>query len=234
MNKNYKRSLLLFLLLILILVFFTLDLGRFLTLEYLKNSKEYFNNFYSTNPSLVIFLFFITYIIITALSLPGAAIMTLAAGAVFGLLVGVLIVSFASSIGATLAAFFSRYLFRDSIEKKFKDKLKIINHGIETQGHFYLFTLRLIPLFPFFVINLVMGLTKMKLKTFYLVSQIGMLLGTIVYVNAGKELGKIDLISGILSPSLILSFVILGLFPIGIKKVISCFKDNYLNKNQQK
>jgi uncharacterized membrane protein YdjX (TVP38/TMEM64 family) len=230
MNKNYKRSLLLLLILFLILFFFTLELDRFLTLEYLKNSKDYFNNFYSTNPILVIFLFFISYIIVTGLSLPGAAILTLAAGAIFGLLIGVIIVSFASSIGATLAAFFSRYLFRDSIEKKFKDKLKIINHGIETQGHFYLFTLRLIPLFPFFVINLVMGLTKMKLKTFYLVSQIGMLLGTIVYVNAGKELGKIDSISGILSPSLILSFIILGLFPIIIKKVIFWFKHNYLNK----
>ncbi|MDP2157726.1 MAG: TVP38/TMEM64 family protein, partial [Nitrospirota bacterium] len=141
-------------------------------------------------------------------------------GALFGLLTGTVIISFASSIGATLACFVSRYLLRDWVQKKFGDRLSVIDRGITEDGAFYLFTLRLIPVFPFFVINLLMGLTKMPLKTFYWVSQLGMLAGTVVYVNAGKELGKIDSLKGILSPGLIISFVLLGLFPIVTKKLM--------------
>jgi uncharacterized membrane protein YdjX (TVP38/TMEM64 family) len=164
------------------------------------------------------------YIVVTGLSLPGAAVMTLAGGALFGLWTGTLIVSFASSIGATLACFVSRFVLRDWVQGKFGDKLSVINEGISKEGAFYLFTLRLIPVFPFFMINLVMGLTKMPLRTFYWVSQLGMLAGTIVYVNAGKELGKIDSLKGILSPGLIASFVLLGIFPIAAKKLISLYK----------
>jgi uncharacterized membrane protein YdjX (TVP38/TMEM64 family) len=164
------------------------------------------------------------YILVTSLSLPGAAIMTLAAGALFGLVVGTIVVSFASTIGATLACFVSRFILRDWIQSKFGDKLRTINEGVEKEGSFYLFTLRLIPIFPFWLINLVMGLTKMPLKTFYWVSQLGMFAGTIVYVNAGKELGKIESLSGILSPMLILSFVLLGLFPLIAKKSIAFYK----------
>ena len=160
----------------------------------------------------------------TALSLPGAAVLTLAGGALFGLWVGIIVVSFASTIGATLACFVSRFILRDWVQNKFGDKLRTINRGIENEGAFYLFTMRLIPAFPFFVINLVMGLTKMPLFTFYWVSQIGMLAGTIVYINAGKELAKIDSLSGILSPGLIISFVILGLFPIMVKKVMGWYR----------
>ena len=164
------------------------------------------------------------YIVVTALSLPGAAVMTLAGGALFGFVVGTIVVSFASTIGATLACFVSRFLLREWVQKKFGDKLKSINKGIQDEGAFYLFTMRLIPVFPFFVINLVMGLTKMSLLTFYWVSQVGMLPGTMVYINAGKELAKIESLSGILSPSLLISFTILGIFPITVKKLMSWYR----------
>jgi uncharacterized membrane protein YdjX (TVP38/TMEM64 family) len=164
------------------------------------------------------------YILVTSLSLSGAAVMTLAGGALFGLVTGTLIVSFASTIGATLACFVARFVLRDWVQGRFGNKLKTINEGIEKEGSFYLFTLRLIPIFPFWLINLAMGLTKMRLLRFYWVSQVGMLPGTIVYVNAGKELAKIESIKGILSPSLIISFVILGLFPLITKKAIRLYK----------
>jgi uncharacterized membrane protein YdjX (TVP38/TMEM64 family) len=164
------------------------------------------------------------YIVITTLSLPGATVMTLAGGALFGFFITLAAVSFASTIGATLACFISRYLLRDWVEEKFGDKLAVINEGLEKEGIFYLFMLRLIPLFPFFIINLVMGLTRINLSTFYWVSQVGMLAGTAVYVNAGKELGKIDSLSGILSPGLIISFVILGVFPLAVKKIVNILR----------
>ena len=150
--------------------------------------------------------------------------MTLAGGAMFGFWLGLVVVSFASTIGATLACFVARFLLRDWVQNSFGDKLSAINTGIEKEGAFYLFSLRLVPIFPFFVINLAMGLTPMKLFTFYWVSQIGMLPGTMVYVNAGKELGQIESLSGILSPGLIISFVILGIFPITVKKLLAIYK----------
>ena len=156
----------------------------------------------------------------TALSLPGAAVMTLAGGAIFGLVVGTLVVSFASSLGATLAFLVSRYVLRDGVNAKFGARLAEINRGVEKDGAFYLFTLRLVPLIPFFVINLVMGLTRMKAGVFYLTSQLGMFAGTVVYVNAGTQLAKIDSLKGILSPGLIGSFVLLGIFPLVAKKVV--------------
>jgi uncharacterized membrane protein YdjX (TVP38/TMEM64 family) len=164
------------------------------------------------------------YILSAALSLPGAAVLTIAAGAFFGLLTGVVIVSFASTIGATLACIVSRFLLRDWVQEKFGDRITKVNEGIEKEGAFYLFTLRLIPIFPFWLINLAMGVTKMRLITYFWVSQIGMLAGTIVYVNAGKELAKIDSLKGILSPGLIVSFVLLGIFPIAVKKMIAFYK----------
>ncbi|MGB5984020.1 MAG: TVP38/TMEM64 family protein, partial [Desulfobacterales bacterium] len=155
---------------------------------------------------------------------PGAVVMTLAGGALFGLVLGTVLISFASTLGATLACFFARFLLRDWVQRKFGDKLKAINGGIAREGAFYLFTLRLIPVFPFFVINLAMGLTPMSLGTFYWVSQLGMLPGTLVYVNAGKELAKIDNLSGILSPSLLISFAILGVFPLTMKKALNWYR----------
>jgi uncharacterized membrane protein YdjX (TVP38/TMEM64 family) len=172
----------------------------------------------------VIASYMLIYILVTALSLPGAVFMTLAGGALFGLLAGTVIISFASTIGATLACFVSRFILKDWIQGKFGERLRPINEGIEKEGAFYLFTMRLIPAIPFWLINLAMGLTEMPLRTFFWVSQIGMFGGTIVYVNAGKELGKIDSLSGILSPTLIFSFILLGVFPLAAKKILEIYK----------
>jgi len=200
------------------------DLGRYLTLEYIKASQATFQVLYLEHRWLVITTYFAIYIAVTALSLPGAAVLTLAGGGLFGLVVGTVVVSFASTIGATLACLVSRFILREWVQSKFGDKLATINGGIEKEGPFYLFSLRLVPIFPFFVINLLMGLTRMRLFTYYWVSQIGMLAGTIVFVNAGKELAKIDSLSGIMSPGVIGSFVVLGLFPITVKKLLSFYK----------
>ena len=205
----------------IIALFFYFDLGQYLTLEFVKAQQQQIDAFYAENSALAIAGFFIIYVVVTAASLPGAAILTLAAGAIFGLITGLIIVSFASSIGASLAFLVSRYLFQESIQKKFGNSLKSVNDGIAKDGAFYLFALRLVPAFPFFVINLVMGLTPIKLKTFYWVSQVGMLAGTIVYVNAGTQLAQIDSPAGILSPGLILSFVLLALLPFIGKKIVA-------------
>ncbi len=218
----------------LIVVFFAFDLDQQLTLSGLKNSLDAFTELRDRNPVLIGGIFFLVYVIVTAASLPGAAIMTLAAGALFGLLWGTLLVSFASSLGATLAFLVSRYLLRDTVEARFNERLKTINAGIAREGAFYLFTLRLIPVFPFFLINLVMGLTGMKVLTFYVVSQIGMLAGTIVYVNAGTQLAQLDSLSGILSPALILSFALLGIFPLLAKRLLGVIKARQVYKGWQK
>ncbi len=207
-----------------IVAFFAFDLGRFFTLDYFKSQQATISAYYEAHRVKTAAIFFLVYIAVTGLSLPGAAIMTLVAGAIFGLLWGTVIVSFASSIGATLAFLASRFLFRDAIQKKFGDKLAAFNRGFEKEGAFYLFALRLVPAFPFFVINLVMGLTPIKTRTFYWVSQLGMLLGTVVYVNAGTQLARIDSLKGILSPGLLLSFVLLGIFPLIAKKIVDTVK----------
>jgi uncharacterized membrane protein YdjX (TVP38/TMEM64 family) len=199
-------------------------LGRYFTLEYFKGQQHALQNYYAAKPALTISIFMGIYIAVTALSLPGAAIMTLAAGALFGTLTGLIMVSFASSIGATLAFLVARFLLRDYVQNKFGDKLNAINKGVENEGSFYLFTLRLVPVFPFFVINLAMGLTPIKTLAFYLVSQVGMLPGTFVYVNAGTQIGKLESLKGILSPELIFSFALLGIFPLVAKKIISVIK----------
>ena len=218
----------------LIAAFFIFDLGRFFDLQYLKSEQAALNSLYENKPLLVILSFFFIYIAVTALSLPGAAILTLAAGAQFGLWLGVIIVSFASTIGATLAFLVSRFLLRDTIEAKFGDKLKTFNDNIEKDGAFYLFTVRLVPVFPFFLVNLVMGLTRLKTAVFYLVSQIGMLAGTIVFVNAGTQLAKIDSLAGILSPGLIFSFALLGIFPLVAKKIVEVIKANKIYAGHEK
>jgi uncharacterized membrane protein YdjX (TVP38/TMEM64 family) len=225
MNKKTINKIIIITVLIgLIVAFKVFNLEDYLTLGYIKASQQRFELLYNEHQFLVIAGYMLMYILVTSLSLPGAAVMTLAGGALFGLLTGTIVVSFASTIGATFACFVSRFILRDWVQGKFGDKLKTVNVGIEKEGAFYLFTLRLIPVFPFWLINLVMGLTKMPLKNFYLVSQIGMLPGTMVYVNAGKELAKIESLSGILSPGLILSFVLLGIFPIITKKLLSLYK----------
>jgi pyruvate/2-oxoglutarate dehydrogenase complex dihydrolipoamide dehydrogenase (E3) component/uncharacterized membrane protein YdjX (TVP38/TMEM64 family) len=221
---NKGKWLVLALIATLVTVFFVFDLKSVFDLAYLKSRQAQIDEWYGSHPLAVAGAFFAVYIAVTGLSLPGAAIMTLAAGAIFGLLWGAIIVSFASSIGATLAFLAARFLLRDSIQAKFGDKLKAINAGIEKDGAFYLFTLRLVPAFPFFVINLVMGLTPIKTRTFYWVSQIGMLAGTLVYVNAGTQLAQIESPAGILSPGLVVSFTVLGLFPLIAKKIIDMLK----------
>lgn len=219
-----KKLPLIFFLVLSIAAFFVFDLGQYFSLEFIKQNQASFEQYYSENPVQTVAIYFIIYVLVTALSLPGAAIMTLAGGALFGLSTGVLVISFASTIGATLAFLFSRFLLRDWIQQRFSRQLDSINKGIEKEGAFYLFTLRLVPVFPFFVINLGMGLTPIKTWTFYWVSQLGMFAGTIVYVNAGTQLGKLEGLSGILSPALLLSFTLLGLLPLIGKKVIDLLK----------
>lgn len=234
MNKKHiKKFAIVVVLISLIAVFTIFNLGDYFSLSYLKESKKSFEIMYAEHRLSVIFGYMVIYIVVTSLSLPGGVVMGLAAGALFGLLTGTIAVSFASTIGATLACLVSRFILRDWLQGKFGDKLKTVNEGIAKEGTFYLFTLRLIPFFPFWLINLVMGLTKMPLRTFYWVSQIGMLPGTIVFVNAGKEIAKIDSLSDIFSPGLILSFAILGLFPITAKKLLSLYKSHKKDKNAQ-
>ena len=228
-----SRFILLLVLISCIAAFFYFDLQQFLTLDTLKNKQAEIINYKTAHPAFSILLYGLIYIAVTGLSLPGAAVLTLAGGAVFGLLWGTVIVSFASSIGATLAFLAARFLFRDSVENRFGDRLATINQGMEKDGAFYLFTLRLIPVFPFFIINLVMGLTAIKTRTFYWVSQLGMLAGTLVYVNAGTQLGKIDSLSDILSPTLLVSFALLGLFPLLAKALVNRIKSHKVYKNWQ-
>ena len=215
-------------------MFFHFNLHQLLTLDGLKGSMDQFNQYKAQSPLLVIGGFFLLYVVVTALSLPGAAILTLAAGALFGLVEGLLVASFASTIGATLAFLVSRYLLRDTIKKRFPERLTAIDKGVDKEGAFYLFTLRLVPVFPFFLINLLMGLTAIKSWTFYWVSQIGMLAGTFVFVNAGTQLAQIERLSGILSLDLILSFALLGVFPLIAKAILNVFKKRRVYKNYTK
>ncbi|MGB5234569.1 MAG: FAD-dependent oxidoreductase [Candidatus Macondimonas sp.] len=196
-----------------IVAFFVLDLGRYLSLDFLHAQHGVLQAWRNEQPLIAAASFFTIYVLATALSVPGAVVLTLAAGAIFGLWWGLIIVSFASTLGATGAFLAARYLLRDAIEARYGDRLKALNAGIERDGAFYLFTLRLVPLFPFFLINLLMGLTAMPARRFFWVSQLGMLAGTLVYVNAGTQLAQLHSLADILSPGLIGAFVLLGLFP---------------------
>ena len=229
-----KRIFLILLILILAASFFYFDLNQLLTLDGLKGSMAQFNDYKAQSPLLVIGGFFLLYVVVTALSLPGAAILTLAAGALFGLWQGLLVASFASSIGATLAFLASRYLLRDTIKQRFPERLAAIDAGVEKEGGFYLFTLRLVPIFPFFLINLLMGVTAIRAWTYYWVSQVGMLAGTFVFVNAGTQLAQIDSLSGILSFNLIVSFALLGFFPLIAKGILNMLKKRRVYKSYNK
>ncbi len=221
---NLKKIALFLVILFLIFSFFHFELFQYFSLEFVKEHKLSFQNHYDKHPFKTLFLYLVIYILITALNLPAATLLTLLGGALFGFVVGVVLVSLGSTIGATLAFLSSRFLLKDWVESKFKTQIETINKNIKKEGAFYLFTLRVIPLVPFFVINLVMGLTSMKMLTFFFVSQIGMLLGTLVYVNAGTQLGQIESLNDILSFKLFLSFVLLGIFPFLIKKAINFYK----------
>jgi pyruvate/2-oxoglutarate dehydrogenase complex dihydrolipoamide dehydrogenase (E3) component/uncharacterized membrane protein YdjX (TVP38/TMEM64 family) len=221
---NQGRILLLLLIVLTIAAFFVFDLGAYLTLANLKARQAGLADYVEANPIAAMAGFFGLYVAVTALSLPGAAILTLAAGAIFGLWQGTLIASFASTIGASLAFLSSRYLLRDWVKARFGGRIDSIDRGIAKDGAFYLLTLRLIPAFPFFLINLAMGLTAMRLLTFALVSQIGMLPGTIVYVNAGTQLAAIESTGDVASPALIGSLVLLGLFPLLAKAAVGWWR----------
>ena len=228
-SGNIKKVVIVLVIIGLIAAFKIFGLADYFSLTFLKESQQNFQTMYINNQVPVLAAFLAIYVLVTSLSLPGAAIMTIAAGALFGLLVGTIIVSFASTIGATIACFFARFLLRDWVQTKFGNKLKVVNEGIEKEGAFYLFTARLIPYIPFVLINLAMGLTKIPLRTYFWVSQIGMLPATIVYVNAGKEVAKISSVKDIASPTLIISFILLGVFPIIIKKLLELYKKKGLS-----
>jgi len=217
MNKG--KLVVLLVIVAMVVAFFALDLKHYVTIDYFQAQRAAIEGYRDAHPLETAAIFFAVYVAVTGLSLPGAAILTLVAGAVFGLLWGVVIVSFASTMGATLAFFASRYLLRDWVQGKFGDKLKAINAGIEREGSFYLFAMRLVPAFPFFAINLLMGLTPIKARTFCGVSQLGMLAGTIVYVYAGTQLGQFRISAG-----LVVAFILLGIFPLVAKKVLDAFK----------
>src|SRR5882724_10502621 len=219
-----SRLLLLVIVAAAIAAFFYFDLGRFFSLDYFKSQQAAFAAYYAEHRWQTIAVYFVIYVLAAALSIPGATVLTVAAGALFGLFVGTVVVSFSSAIGATLAVLVARFVLGETVQARFGDKLKAINEGVDKDGAFYLFALRLVPLFPFFVINLVMGLTRIRTWTFYWVSQLGMLAGTLVYVNVGTQLAQIDSLKGILSPTLLVSFVLLGLFPLIAKKVVDAIK----------
>lgn len=209
---------------IVVFLFIYFDVHKMLTFEALKTSKDKFQSIYDKNPLLTIGAYLLLYVTTTALSLPGATVLTLAGGALFGFVTGLVLVSFASTVGATLAFLGCRFLLKDWVREKFGDKLKTVYDGVEKEGGFYLLTLRLVPIFPFFMINLAMGLTPISTLKFFIISQLGMLPGTIVYVNAGTQLGQLESLSGIISPALLGSFALLGVFPIAAKKILERIK----------
>jgi len=219
-----KKLLLVAIIIGVVIGYFAFDMDQLLTLETIKSSQAEFEHLKSASPVLLSLAFFSLYIVVTALSLPGAVLLTLVGGAVFGLVWGLFLVSFASTIGATCAFLVSRYLFKESVQNRFGDRLTAINEGFKREGAFYLFTLRLVPIFPFFLINILMGLTPVRTFTFYWISQVGMFAGTVVYINAGTQLAQIDSLAGILSPGLLFSFALLGIFPLLAKKITEFIK----------
>lgn len=221
-----KRILVLAIIAVIIGSYFAFDLGQYLTLQSVQSRLSDLEAFRDENFLLSAAIYFTVYVAVAALSIPAAVIITLIGGAVFGVLWGTLLVSFASSIGATLAFLVSRLLLRDWVQQKFGKYLEPINRGIEKDGVFYLFSLRMVPLFPFYIINLLMGLTTIRVWSFYWVSQVGMLLGTAVYVNAGSELAQITSLSGLVSAPVLLSFSLLGLFPLLARLIVNAIQAN--------
>jgi uncharacterized membrane protein YdjX (TVP38/TMEM64 family) len=224
MGKHKGKIALLALLAALFAAFWALGLNRYLTLSFLKSSSGAAHALYAARPALAVACYFALYVVCAALSLPGAVVLTIAGGMLFGLVAGTLVTSFASALGATIACFLSRYLLRSWVEQRLGLRVGRINEGVDKEGALYLFTLRLIPIFPFWMINLAMGLTTMPLRRFYWVSQLGMLPGSVVYVNAGRELARVTSLKGILSPGLVASFVLIGVLPLAAKKSLAFYR----------
>ena len=223
---NKKKVVLFTLFITFVTSFFLFDFYQYLNLAYVKSQQQIINDYYSLNPVKTGLIFFISYVLITGISLPGAGIMTLAGGAIFGFIWGTLLVSFGSVFGATIAFLITRYLFHDYVQENFGKYLKPINNGIKKEGDLYLFTIRIVPIFPFFIVNILMALTPIKTLNFSLVSQIAMLIPTMVFVNAGTQLAHIASPRDVLSPELIVSFVLLGFFPYIGKRILSIIKKN--------
>ncbi len=221
-----NKIILLICLTVVSLLFYLLDLHHYLTFEYLKGQQLFLQDYYATHTIITVLIFAVVYILVTSLSLPGAAPLTLVAGAIFGLLAGTILVSFVSTIGATIAFLIAKYLLHDFVQAKYAHRLKVINEGFNKEGAYYLFALRLVPVMPFFIINILMGLTKIKTRTFFLVSQVGMLPGTILYIFVGTNIGRINSPSEIFSWPIIFSFALLGIFPFIVKKTLNYFKIN--------
>ena len=231
--QRYRSRIAVLLLIVLVVAAIKITgLDQYLSLARIQELQSRFMVVHQSHPLLVAALFFISYVVATALSIPGAVVLTLVAGAFFGLVWGTLLVSFASTMGATLAFLLARFLLRDWVQKKFADRLAAVNEGVAREGALYLFTMRLIPLFPFFVVNLVMGLTRIPVRTYFWVSQLGMLPGTIVYVNAGQELSRITSLSGIMSPRLLFAFALLGVMPLAARKAITWYRGQRAKQDQ--
>ena len=224
MNKT--KLLIVTLILIAGIGYITLDLEQYLTLDYAQSQLSSIQEYKDENFAQTAIIYFVGYVVATSLSIPGAIMITLLGGAIFGLFWGTLLVSFASSIGATMAFLASRYLLRDWVESKFGNHLARLNKGIERDGSFYLFSIRMVPLFPFFVVNLLMGLTAIRTSSFYVASQLGMFIGTVVYINAGSELSQISSLSGLVSAPVLFSLVLLGIFPLIAKLIINAVQRN--------
>ncbi|MBT8115079.1 MAG: VTT domain-containing protein [Arenicella sp.] len=210
----------------LIGAFFLFDLQQYFDLVYLKGQKAALQQLFADNPISISTVYFTVYVLVAALALPAAAILTLAGGAIFGFWHGLVLVSFASTIGATIAFLLTRYLFHDTVQNKFGDRLEAVNQGIEKEGAFYVFGLRLVPLIPFVVVNSVLGLTPLKTVTFYWASQAGMLAGTAVYIYAGTQLATINSADDILSAKLLMAFALLAVFPLAAKRLLEWLKQN--------
>lgn len=223
---NKKKIILVTLFITLVTLFFVFDFDEYLNLAYIKSKQEIINDYYSLNPVKTGLIFFISYVLVTGVSLPGAGIMTLVGGTIFGFIWGTILVSFGSVFGATIAFLVTRYIFHDYVQENFGEYLKSINQGIKKEGDLYLFTIRVVPIFPFFIVNILMALTPIKTLNFALVSQIAMLIPTMVFVNAGTQLSYIESPSDILSPELIFSFVLLGFFPFIAKQILLFIKKN--------
>jgi uncharacterized membrane protein YdjX (TVP38/TMEM64 family) len=220
MNQKSIKTGLLIVLVSAIAAFFAFDLQQYATLDYIKTQQHIILEYYGLNTLIVLIVFGFVYVLITALPLPAATVLTLLGGALFGLPLGLIIVSFASTIGASLSFLMARFLARDYVQKNYNKQLSKINQGFEREGAFYLIALRLVPAFPFFMINVVMALMPIKPWTFYWVSQLSMLPGTAVYVYAGTQLSQIASFSDIVSPSLLIVFSLLGLLPLIAKKTV--------------